>query len=165
MKLNFLRPFFRAIVDLLEEWKDPEGLHRVPRESGKKARVLREKDILGIRGEKAAVRFLRKKGFRILAKNLHGTYGEIDVVARRKNLIIFVEVKTRDKLYWGDPMEAVKTHKRQNIIDTARAFIARSKLEHCSFRFDILSIIWEPNHPPVFEHYENAFDEDGDFLF
>lgn len=95
---------------------------------------------LGVAGERIAKIYLRLKGFSILETNYESRYGEIDIIAREKNTIAFVEVKTRKSEGFGEPEEAVNIRKRRKIILCARYYIRRKRLEDFNFRFDIVSI-------------------------
>lgn len=84
--------------------------------------------------------YLRKKGFYIAKRNFHSRYGEIDIIAENKDMVLFVEVKlrTQDSLVSG--LEAVDKFKRERIIKTAMDYIKKS---HCELqpRFDVAEII------------------------
>jgi putative endonuclease len=120
------------------QFLNEEFLNRyIPFLSGRKAKAhLR----LGVAGERIARIFLRFKGFRILETNYKSKYGEIDIIAREKNTITFVEVKTRKSEGFGEPEEAVNLRKRRKLILCARYYIRRKRLEGYNFRFDIVSI-------------------------
>lgn len=77
---------------------------------------------LGNDGEAAATAFLKKHKYRILAKNFTAIGGELDIVALDKNVLVFVEVKTRTSDLFGDPITAVNAEKMQSIIETAAQF-------------------------------------------
>ena len=111
---------------------------------------------LGQRGEIAACDYLRKKGFRILAKNYRLSFGEIDIVAKKGGTLIFCEVKTRTKLSWGEPFEAVDLVKRKRLRMLAEGFIAKEKPTFKSVRFDVISIKTVEGRMEL-KHLENAF--------
>ncbi len=96
---------------------------------------------LGARGEEAAVRFLRKMGAKIIARNLRSPVGEIDIVARYKKEILFVEVKTRSSDQFGSPAEAVGARKQQQIIRTAQWYLQQGHGKKLQPRFDVISIM------------------------
>jgi putative endonuclease len=95
---------------------------------------------LGVAGERIAKIYLLLKGFSILETNYESRYGEIDIIAREKDTIVFVEVKTRKSEGFGEPEEAVNLRKRKKIILSARYYVRKKRLENCNFRFDIVSI-------------------------
>src|SRR2546423_5431237 len=94
----------RYIADLSNRWRS--------RSSNSQPRHLR----LGTRGENLACRFLKKHGYKILYRNFRGrTGGEIDVVCRDRDTLVFVEVKTRTREDFGRPLDAVNREKRNRI--------------------------------------------------
>lgn len=78
---------------------------------------------MGLWGENKAVEFLKAKNYTILARNYHSRFGEIDIIARKQNTIIFVEVKTRKNTAFGFPAEFVDYKKQQKIMKTAQLYI------------------------------------------
>jgi putative endonuclease len=118
--------------------------------------------LLGDQGERAAVRFLRKLGYRIVAKQYRNSFGEVDVIAQDKETIVFVEVKTRKSTLDGQPFEAVDRRKQDKITRTALAWLKKhQRLEHRA-RFDIVSIVWpDDGSDPQITHFQNAFEPTG----
>lgn len=114
--------------------------------------------LLGARGEELALAFLRKKRFKILAKNYRCRYGEIDIIARDPgNAISFIEVKTRTSQSHGTPQEAVNRKKQAQISKVALEFIQRYKLENQPARFDVVAVnLLTAGH--TVELIQNAFD-------
>ncbi|HUV39502.1 MAG TPA: YraN family protein, partial [Planctomycetota bacterium] len=82
-----------------------------------------DKDQLGRWGEKQAVRFLKKQGYRVLGRNVASGVGEIDVVARDGDEVVFVEVKTRTDEDFGGPLLAVDRAKRRKLVQLARTWL------------------------------------------
>lgn len=107
----------------------------------------------GMRSERLAELALRLKFFRILDRNFRARGGEIDLVARRGNLIVFVEVKTRARLV--DGMEAVDGGKQQRVAKAARRWLAaHPALAACNFRADGVFVTprrWPQHVPGLFE--------------
>ncbi len=112
---------------------------------------------LGERGEALAWNFLRKEGYAILEKNYRTRFGEIDVIARKQDVVVFLEVKTRRDHTFGPPQESVDWKKRQKLSRTAEAYLQAKGLENRPARFDILSITWDGSHEPHFSLLEDAF--------
>lgn len=94
---------------------------------------------LGKKGERIAKEFLKKKGYSILKENYRTPFGEIDIIAREKDVLVFVEVKTRTDLTFGSPFEAVNERKKEKTKKVALSFMKGLKKE-CPARFDVLSI-------------------------
>jgi putative endonuclease len=107
----------------------------------------------GLSAETRAAAWLIAKGYRILAKRFRTPYGEIDIVARRRNLLAFVEVKARNTL--DEAAYAVTQRQQRRIIDAAQAWLMAHP-EHADFdlRFDVMLIA--PRHLP--RHLLAAFD-------
>lgn len=111
---------------------------------------------LGKEGESAAVDFLKKNGYKIVEKNYKTVFGEIDIIAKDKDIIVFVEVKTRADKSFGHPFEAVHPGKREKIRKVALCFLKKLKKE-VPARFDVLSINIE-NGKKKIEHIVDAFE-------
>jgi len=105
----------------------------------------------GREGEKAAERFLRKQGYRILETNFRSSAGEIDIVGEQDGVLAFVEVKSRAGNELGHPAEALTPHKRKKIGQVARQFLARYKVQDRDCRFDVVSITGDPGNPKEWE--------------
>jgi putative endonuclease len=117
---------------------------------------------LGNEGERLAARFLRRQGYKILARRYRTPLGEIDLVARDGSCIVFVEVKTRRTETAGQPFEAVDLAKQAQLTRLALAFLKRYRLLERSARFDVVSIVWEGSSAePQIVHYKNAFEPPG----
>jgi putative endonuclease len=118
---------------------------------------------LGDAGERASARFLRRKGLRILTRGYRMPLGEIDLVAREGNCVVFVEVKTRRA---GMPAEAVTLEKQRRLTRAALHFLKRYQLLEHRARFDVVAIVWpDDRSPPSIEHIVNAFEPPGRFQF
>ena len=118
--------------------------------------------LLGDKGEKAAARFLKKAGYKIVAHSYRNQFGEIDLIAMDGKQIVFVEVKTRQTADRGQPFEAVDSRKQQKLTRLALAWLKKHKRLQQSARFDVISIIW-PNDAkkPEVQHFVNAFEATG----
>ena len=115
---------------------------------------------LGILGEELACHYLVSRGYKILLKNYECALGEIDIVAKEKGALIFIEVKTRSSLAIGDPLEAVTFQKRKQIIKTAQYYLKRYGVRDVSCRFDVVSVILEKvGAAPIITVIQNAFGE------
>jgi putative endonuclease len=110
----------------------------------------------GLSAESRAALLLMAKGYRIAVRRWKSPVGEIDIVARRRNLLVFVEVKARGDL--DEAAFAVTPHQKRRIVAAARAWLARHPDDvTCAMRFDaVLVVPWRlPKHIP------GAFDESG----
>jgi putative endonuclease len=113
---------------------------------------------LGARGENLACRFLRKNGYKILYRNFRGrTGGEIDVVCRDGDTLVFVEVKTRTSEDFGRPFDAVDRDKRNRISRGGLAWLRLLDNPDILFRFDVVEVIAAEGAAPRLELLRNAF--------
>lgn len=112
--------------------------------------------INGKLGEDTACKLLRKKHYKILARNYRKPYGEIDIVAQHKQRIAFVEVKTRTGTDFGLPCESVTVSKQQKIIKTAQMYVQEHNLDG-EFAFDIVEVLLENDKVREVRHIEDAF--------
>lgn len=102
----------------------------------------KNKRSMGSLGEHIAVNYLKDCGFSIIKQNFRvGRMGEIDIIAREKEFVCFIEVKSRKSLKYGSPAEAVNRRKQDNIRRLAGIYISRYKLNECCIRFDVVEII------------------------
>lgn len=111
----------------------------------------------GRRGEDLAHRYLQKRGFRVVARNFRSRSGagEIDVIARDGDTLVFVEVKSRRSEEFGTPDRAVDREKRDALVRTALEYARRAGVEWLRVRFDIVSVVF--TDPPSVVHTKNAF--------
>jgi putative endonuclease len=114
------------------------------------------------RGERAAERFVRRLGYKIVARRERGRLGELDLVAVDGRTIVFIEVKTRRSHDAGRPHEAVGPEKQQKLTRLALAYLKRHDLLEYPARFDVVAVTWpEMVRKPSIEHYQNAFPAVG----
>jgi putative endonuclease len=113
---------------------------------------------LGTRGEKLACRFLRRNGYKVLYRNFRGrSGGEIDIVCRDKDMLVFVEVKTRTRQDFGRPFDAVDRNKQRRIARGGLAWLRLLDNPDILFRFDVVEVIIVEDAQPRFELLRNAF--------
>lgn len=104
------------------------------------------------------MRFLQKKRYQVVDRNVAFREGEIDIVAVHDRTVVFVEVKTRRSDRKGAPWEAVDAGKQEKLIRAASVYLSRERLTDQRYRFDIISITWEDESSrPEIEHLESAF--------
>jgi putative endonuclease len=115
--------------------------------------------LLGDEGERLACRLLKRSGMRIVTRNFRDPSGEIDIIAREGETLVFVEVKTRRA---GEPLEAVTTEKQRRLTSAGLVFLRRHGLLEVRCRFDVVSVIL-PEHsgPSRIEHVRDAFPAIG----
>ena len=110
---------------------------------------------LGHEGEDLAVNHLLKMGYHILARNYYFDRAEVDIIAKRNDLLIAVEVKTRSTADFGDPQEFVKPKQIRRLVKAVDQFVADNDLD-VEVRFDIIAIVKNRERYEI-EHLEDAF--------
>ena len=95
----------------------------------------------GNTGEDLATEYLEKQGYIIIERNFYCKQGEIDIIAKDKNEIVFIEVKSRTNLVFGLPSEAVTKQKIKHLCRTARYFLYKNKMFNEFIRFDVVEIL------------------------
>lgn len=113
--------------------------------------------VLGSEGEILAVRYLKRQGYAIIARNFTTRVGEIDIIAKDGETIVFVEVKTRTNDAFGAPFESINAAKKKKLTNAASLFLKSLKKETPA-RFDIISIIRHPSGNNRIQHIKDAFE-------
>ena len=115
---------------------------------------------LGERGEKAAARYLRRNGYKILVRRFKSYSGEIDVVCRHHDTLVFVEVKTREDEQLGAPSEAVDERKQRHISKVALEYLRLLGNPDVKFRFDIVEVLMQhgAKKPDEIRLIQDAFE-------
>ena len=118
----------------------------------------------GLRSERAAARFLRRLGFRILARNLADQRGEIDLLALDGATIVVVEVRSTESADIQKVAASIDAAKQRRLTNAALRFLQRRRLRNIAVRFDVLVIRWPAaKREPEIHHYRNAFEAVGRF--
>ncbi|MBA2434383.1 MAG: YraN family protein [Chthoniobacterales bacterium] len=121
---------------------------------------------LGDRGEKLAARHLRRHGFKILYRHFRGRQGgEIDLVCRDRDTLVFVEVKTRTREDFGRPLEAVHASQQRRISLGALAWLRLLGNPDILFRFDVVEVVLAAGAPPRIELIRNAFQLPEPYIY
>jgi putative endonuclease len=115
---------------------------------------------LGKEGEDLACRELERLGYAIVARRYRRRGGELDIIARDGDTMVFVEVKARYGHAFGHAAEAVDFVKRRRMARLAMGYVTRHRLTNCACRFDVVSIHFDEPRP-VIEVYQNAFTVDN----
>ncbi len=112
---------------------------------------------LGVRGERVAERFLRRAGMKTLARRYRTPVGELDLIMRERDTLVFVEVKTRTDRIWSDPQDAVNATKQRRMARIARWYLRKKHCEDAPCRFDIVAVIIPADGEPEITHFPDAF--------
>ncbi len=113
---------------------------------------------LGQQGERLAVAYLQRQGYRILETNYRNRLGEIDIIARDRGTLCFVEVKTRTTASCGHPFESVSPAKRSKIVRVAQGYLMHAGAVDTDARFDVVSVTPGGSGQYTFELLKNAFE-------
>lgn len=114
-----------------------------------------QKNIYGKKNEIIASNFLKQKGYKILEMNYKNKIGEIDIIAKDKDYLVFVEVKARFSRMFGDPTEAVNTTKQNKIRAVASVYLMQKRKTEANCRFDVIAVLGEDDAD--IRHIEDAF--------
>jgi putative endonuclease len=109
----------------------------------------------GSKGENMAAEFLKEKGFEIVTRNYRHKHAEIDLIVKRDDWLLFIEVKTRSSSAYGEPEEFVDEFKARKIYEAAEEYIFSTDWQG-HVRFDVVSIKLGP--VPEIEHFEDAIN-------
>lgn len=112
---------------------------------------------LGKIGEALAVKYLKKHRYKILEQNYKNQAGEIDIIAKDKDVLAFIEVKTRKSTEFGLPQDAVDTRKQRQIAKSALIYLAKMNIQEIDCRFDVVAITCLPDQKPKIELIKDAF--------
>ena len=119
--------------------------------------MSRERQDLGQLGEKLACDFLRKNGYQIIDQNFRTRGGEIDIVAEKEKMLVFVEVKTRTNRMFGLPEEAIDERKQHKLAMTAECYLAAHHLYDQDYRIDSVAVeINKTDAEPKIRHEEDV---------
>ncbi|MFC2083484.1 YraN family protein [Bacteroidota bacterium] len=111
---------------------------------------------IGGKGEEIACKYLQEKGYRIIERNYRFGHGEIDIIAKDKEILVFIEVKTRNNLTFGPPELAITLNKQRQIKKIASSYLYSKNIDNTDCRIDVIGILITKKNP-VINHIENAF--------
>jgi putative endonuclease len=113
----------------------------------------------GDEGEEIAVRYLIEKGFEVIERNYRYGKGEIDIIARdpENGDTVFIEVKSKKNLEFGDPVYSVTKNKIRQLKRMAELYLYDKGIDEIDCRFDVVTVLLRGNQKPIIEHFENAF--------
>ena len=119
--------------------------------------MLNRRQKFGEKGEALAVRHLKNAGYKIIETNYRTQLGEIDIIAKEKDTIVFVEVKSRRSVHFGNPKQAVTFQKQKKISMVALYYLKITDQSNAKARFDVVTVISNRDRPQV-EIIKNAFE-------
>jgi putative endonuclease len=148
----------RSIADLSSRWRS----RFLPSRISSRPQHLRR----GIHDEKLACRFLQRKGYKILYRNFKGrSGGEIDIVCRDNDTLVFVEVKTRTREDFGRPFAAVDRQKQKRISRGSLNWLRMLDEPDILFRFDVVEVVIAEDASPRLELIKNAFPLSKPYIY
>jgi putative endonuclease len=118
--------------------------------------TIQRKEV-GKRGEDLALRFLKKEGYHVFERNYVCKMGEVDIIAREKDTLAFIEVKTRTSTAFGPPQLAVNQAKQRQMTKVALHFLSEKGLKDVKARFDVVAIVLRPEGEEI-ELIRDAFE-------
>jgi putative endonuclease len=116
--------------------------------------MTNKKQAIGAWGEAAAATYLSDRGYEILGRNVRTPHGEIDLVARLGEVIIFVEVRTLTSSRFAHPEESITRRKQSHMLATAEDYIQLHVVDH--WQFNAIAVEGRPGEQPVINHFENV---------
>lgn len=114
--------------------------------------MITDKRKVGSFGEKIAEEFLKKKRYKIITKNFQNKFGEIDLVAREKKQLVFVEVKFKSSDNFGLPEEEFNFFKKKKLKRTIKSYLLEKKIEKDNWRVDLIAIELKDQIPFIRHH-------------
>jgi len=113
---------------------------------------------LGSIAEDTATNFLTKQGLHLIERNFRSRYGEIDLIMKDAECIVFVEVRYRKNNNFLDPLESINNKKVKNIINSCNFYIQKTNADISMYRIDIITLLGSLETPEI-HWYQNAFTE------
>lgn len=114
-----------------------------------------DKKKIGNEGEENAVNFLFANGYEVLERNYRFGRGEVDIIARKDSVMVFIEVKTRKNINYGYPETFISEPQEDRIHLAAEEYVLQKGWQG-EVRFDIIAILWDGSEPTL-DHFEDAF--------
>jgi putative endonuclease len=111
----------------------------------------------GAHGERVAALFLRQHGYRVLLRNFRAPHGEIDLICRHGQVLVFVEVRTRDRIDFGRPAESIGPAKQEALRHAADRYLQALKRHDVQYRFDAVEVLLVDGQVPACTLIENLF--------
>jgi putative endonuclease len=120
---------------------------------------------IGKLGEKLAQKFLKKRGYRIRETNFHCRQGEVDIIARQGDYLVFIEVRTKSNLDFGSPEESITQSKKEKLIAVALTYITTHQKLPPLWRIDVVALeVSDKGKTKRIELIENAIEQESHFI-
>ena len=108
-------------------------------------------------GENFVYLYLEKSGYEVLMKNFKCNFGEIDIIFKDRDELVFAEIKSRTNIEYGFPAESVTYQKKKHILNTAKYFLYAMGIEDCNVRFDVIEVYLSNEKVSQVNHIKNVF--------
>lgn len=118
-----------------------------------------QKHIVGKEGEDVAIQYLMQKGYKIIERNFYCKQGEIDIIARDKKELVFIEVKTRTNAEYGRPIDAITKAKQKHLIRTIEYYLLKHKLTNIPVRIDAIEVYKKMQNKYFVNHIPKAVEK------
>jgi len=109
---------------------------------------------VGAWGEESAARYVTNRGYEVVSRNVRTPYGEIDIIAKSNDVLIFIEVKTLTSSKNFYPEHNITARKREHMLNAAQHYAAENEIDH--WQIDVIAVEGTPGKEPVITHFENA---------
>ncbi len=119
--------------------------------------MTKERQRLGREGEERAEKFLRSEGYKVINRNFKTPFGEIDLIAYKRKVLVFIEVKARTSYNFGRPEESISEEKKKKISKVASLYLKAKKLNGVDCRFDVVALVLDKEKKVKIKLIENAF--------
>ncbi len=119
--------------------------------------MIPSRQTLGRWGEDQAALYLQARGYAIQARNVRTAHGELDLVASKDGVLVFVEVKTRRSHAFANPEDSVTPRKQANLLSVAETYLDQHPDSPDTWQFDVIAVEGHPGGPVQIDHFENVF--------
>lgn len=122
--------------------------------------MTKQRQALGLQGERIAARWMRREGWALIAHRFRSGHRDVDLIMRRGDEVAFVEVKARRGATFASPVDAVNHRKQRELVRSARVWVDRFGSPSLTYRFDVLGVLISGGQVLV-RHVQNAFPVNG----
>lgn len=117
-----------------------------------------QRHLTGKIGENVATQYLMQKNYQIVERNFYCRQGEIDIITKDKNELVFIEVKTRTNKVYGRPVDAITAYKKKCIMKSIEYYLFKYKLEDIPIRIDVIEVYEKTENKYYVNHIKNAIE-------
>lgn len=118
-----------------------------------------KRHIVGRSGEDIAEQYLLESKYEIIERNFSCRQGELDIIAKDKSELVFIEVKTRTNNKYGNPIDAITYYKQRHIIKSIEYYLFKHKLENIPMRIDVIEVYEKAENKYYINHIKNAMEK------